>query len=218
LSDLYNEKDWVAHIAAGDQSAFSHLFNQYQDRLMYFVTRFPLTRQEAEDVVAESFLKAWQSRTTFSSESHIRNFLYLTAKNSAINLVQFKERQKDYLEKYGAMAEEGQDRFDYNRVETEMLHLMHRAMEQLPDECRKIFRLYLQDLSPKEIAAQLSISPATVRSQKRRAILLMQEWFKVHLLSIIALLCVSGAGWYFIKYVNFFFAVLHILIIVFVFI
>lgn len=215
MKELYNEKDLVAQLAAGNQSVFSYLFNQYQDRLIYFVTRFPLTRQEAEDVVAESFLKVWQSRSNFSSEAHIRNFLYLTAKNSAINLVQYKERQKDHLEKYGAM-EEGQDTLDYNRVETEMLHLLHRAMQHLPEECRKIFQLYLQDLSPREIAAQLSISPATVRSQKRRAILLLQEWMKTHLVSILGVWYISGAGWVFYNYTNFFFTALHILIILFV--
>lgn len=187
VNPLYSEQELIQQIAEGKEEGFSYLHRMYHMRLVYYVIQFSLTREEAEDVVGETFMKVWQSRSTFSSESHIRNFLYLTARHRALNLANYKERQVSYLEKYSSLESASEDAFSHERVETEMLNIIYQAMGSLPDECRKIFRLYLEDLSPKEIATQLSISPATVRSQKRRAISLLKKWLDVHLGGLLAL-------------------------------
>ncbi|MBS1563895.1 MAG: sigma-70 family RNA polymerase sigma factor, partial [Bacteroidetes bacterium] len=59
----------------------------------------------------------------------------------------------------------------------ELLYLLKQAVKTLPTECRRIFELsYNEEKSSVEIASLLDISPATVRSQKRRAIQLIKEW------------------------------------------
>lgn len=175
-SNLHNEKQLLERMAGGDGRALDQLHMLYRTRLIYYAMKFSMAMDEAEDIVAETFLKLWQVRTSFFSEEHMRNFLFLTTRNSALNLLNYKERQKTYLEKYGALQNALQENFSNERLETELLHLIYSGMEHLPLECRKIFQLYLNDYSPAEIADRLSISAATVRSQKRRAITLLKKW------------------------------------------
>lgn len=152
------------------------MHRQYRQRLLYYALKLSLTRPEAEDAVADSFLKLWQGRGDMHSETHIRNFLFLTVRNYALNLLDFNNRRKGYLEKYRSLREAEQESFSHEKVEAEMMHLLYKGMDKLPAECKKIFQLYLQDFSTAEIAEQLDLAPATVRSQKRRAIQLLQQW------------------------------------------
>lgn len=176
----HSEHNLAARLQAGDEEAFGTVHREYGQRLLYYAIRLSLSRSEAEDAVADAFLKLWQGRTGMQSELHVRNFLFVTVRNFALNLLDFQQRRKGYLEKYRSIEEARQESFSHERVEAEMLHVLYAGMEKLPPECKKIFELYLQDLSTAEIAARLNIAPATVRSQKRRAILLLRQMLGGH--------------------------------------
>lgn len=158
---------------AGNEQALGQLHALYRRRLMYFALKFSLTEDEAEEIAADCFFKLWQSRDKIASVAHLRNFLFLTVRNSALNLREYNERRQEYQARYNA---EQDTAFSHERVEAEMLHLIYSGINTLPAECQKILRLYLDDLSTEEIAGRLSISAATVRSQKRRAIQLLRKW------------------------------------------
>jgi RNA polymerase sigma factor (sigma-70 family) len=194
-----DDPGFLTRLIEGNEQVFVSLHQMYRVRLIYFVLKMSLSSDEAEDIVAETFLKLWQSRSQITSALHVRNFLYATARHGALNLLDYKQRQKGVLQKYGALQETTQVYFSNDRVETEMVHLLHSAVKELPSECRKVFQLYLEDLRPEEIAEQLSITPATVRSQKRRAILLLKKWLNSHWTQLVVLLATHSPFLYFLK-------------------
>jgi RNA polymerase sigma factor (sigma-70 family) len=58
---------------------------------------------------------------------------------------------------------------------TENLHLLHKAIEELPPRCKQIFQLlYIQGKKTEEVAKEMSISPDTVRAQKARGLNLLR--------------------------------------------
>jgi RNA polymerase sigma-70 factor (ECF subfamily) len=129
--------------------------------------------------VAESFLALWRSKDQIHSEIHIRNFLFITVRNKAINLLAAQKRQASLLEKWNATQDPTDQSLTTEMVETEMLDLLQQAIKTLPTECKRIFQLsYHAEHTPAEIARLLHMNPATVRSQKRRAIQLIQQWIR----------------------------------------
>lgn len=178
-SGLHNEKALFARIADGDGQAFAQIHELYKTRLLYYGRRFPLEWHEVEDLVAEAFLALWRSKHQIQSDTHIRNFLFITLRNKAINLVATRKRHESLLENFEVGQQTVDETLSAELVEGEMLYLLQQAIKTLPTECRRVFELsYHQELSPAEISRLLDMNPATVRSQKRRAIQLIQRWIQ----------------------------------------
>lgn len=199
---LGNGETLSARIASSDATAFAQIHELYKTRLLYYARRNPaLEWAEAEDLVADTFVALWNSRQQMKSDAHLRNFLFLTLRNKTINFITTKKRQEHLLEGFAA-EQQGEQTIDNHLsadlVETEMLQLLLQAVQTLPTECRRVFELvYDQQHNSAEIARMLDIDPATVRSQKRRAITLIKRWIEKNdpeknLFKIILLLCTLG--------------------------
>lgn len=170
-------EDLVRGLRAGEQHAFSVIHDRYKAKLFYYVRRLVAEWHDVEDIVADSFLALWRSRATIQSADHLRNFLFLAARNRALNLLKSKERQVVLAETVDSTATDDQlERLELELIRVEMLSRIRGALDQLPPEFRRVFELsYIDERTPAEIARILSINPATVRSQKRRALEMLRN-------------------------------------------
>lgn len=177
----FREEEQILYqrVIAGDEQAFNAVHTMYKARLLYYGKKFLDDWSEVEDIVADAFFALWKHRQQLQSDAHIRNFLFLTVRNGAINFVASKDRRDRIFQEINIEVVSAEEIYDLEMVEEEMMHILDVAIETLPKECRRIFELsWQQDKTPAEIARILDMNPATVRSQKRRAILLLQDWVK----------------------------------------
>lgn len=179
-------------VAKGDQAAFEEVHTMYKARLAYYLKKIMEDWQDVEDVVSDTFVALWKRKEHIESDQHLKNFLFVAARNKAFNLKASQSRQQKLL---GGLVEAtplDKTDLDPELVETEMIYMLYQAVETLPAECRRIFELsWEEQLGPGEIAKALNINPATVRSQKRRAIQLIKDWISKnapHLLTLISLI------------------------------
>jgi len=178
----------------GDPAAADILFLRYVKPLSFFVERLTGSAPDAQDIVADTFIKLLERRTQFKSLDNIRAFLYRVARNAAINfnLASSRHRAAHELIGYLARAAEGrEDWLDNEQIRGEVLGAIYAEIEELPGRCREIFKaIFLQGLSNEEIAARMGIEIQTVRSQKSRAIGLLRAQLlkKGQLLAVIYLL------------------------------
>jgi RNA polymerase sigma-70 factor, ECF subfamily len=70
---------------AGDIAAYGALFDRYQVRLARFLTRILHNSHSAEDIAQEAFWNVWERRHTYNPRRSFRVFLYVAAKNLALN-------------------------------------------------------------------------------------------------------------------------------------
>lgn len=70
---------------AGDVAAYGVLFDRYQVRLTRFLMRILAHPQTAEDIAQEAFWQVWERRHTYNPRRPFRVFLYVAAKNLALN-------------------------------------------------------------------------------------------------------------------------------------
>lgn len=146
----------------------------------------------AEDIVAEAFIKLFDRRTEFAGLENISALLYVSVRNASLTHNTTQNRHRAAHQQIAATAMETAanhpDALQLEIMEAELVHSIYREMENLPGKCRDIFKMiFLRGMSTEQIAAQLTISPQTVRTQKARAIQLL----KAGLLKKIPLLLIS---------------------------
>ena len=91
----------VAAVRAGDESAFAELFERHRRELHVHCYRMLGSFQESEDLVQETFLRAWRRRSTFEGRSTFRAWLYRIATNACLDVL---DRHPRRVHAYDATA------------------------------------------------------------------------------------------------------------------
>lgn len=176
--DRNTEKEWLDRVALGDQDAFREIFQQHYKALCYYAGTIVDDWQEAEDLIQEVFSRLWDKRPEFPNAAALRSWLYVSVRNACLNHLKLKERQQSRERDYAYLAGDtlpDLGAFDPRLAETEIIASLYREIDELPAQCRRIFRMsYLEGKKNEEIAGALSISYNTVRTQKLRALKLIR--------------------------------------------
>lgn len=173
-----NDEGLFIAFQAGETAARNAVFTRYVKPLSFYVSRLTGSREAAEDIVADSFVKMLERSAHFNDLENIKAFLFHTARNAAMNFNRDSRRhaaahaQLSYLTKDDTISETG---WEDELIRAEVVAEIYLEVENLPDKCREIFKLlFFQGLSTEQVAAQMGIVPQTVRSQKARAIQLLR--------------------------------------------
>lgn len=128
------------------------------------------SRSEAEDIVADTFIKFWKSRQQFTSIPETAAWLRRTAKNATLDLLKHrivKSRKESEVE----ANHYPQDEFTAADIYAELLQEIYHQIEQLPPRGKEIFKLrYLEGFSNEEIAEKLGINNQSVRDHLARSL------------------------------------------------
>lgn len=155
-------------------------FEEHGETLYRFVLRHIRNVDDAHDIVQEVFVRTWRYQEKGNAISHVRGFLFKTARNLVIDTSRKKTTDSlDALIDEGFRPhDEGAHRFDDVFDAKKALGLL----ETLPESDRDILTLrYLDDLSPKEIAEVLDIRENTVSVRIHRAAKKLQALLDSHL-------------------------------------
>lgn len=159
----------------GDPRALQVIFKLFYPSLCVFAERMLRDRPAAEDIAGETMVKLWNRHGDFENMQNIKAFLYITTRNACLNML--KQMQRETLSKkqlaYLSGDKEG---FILNEIiHMEVLAEIRREIENLPAQCRRIFKMsYYEGKKNQEIAELLNISVHTVKNQKARAIQLLK--------------------------------------------
>lgn len=174
-----DEKRLVRKLTEGDQMAFELLFYRYRGKVFNFVKSALPRETDAEGIVHEVFMRIWTGRERIDPEQPFGPYLFRTARNLVIDCLRCAADRLTYLSDDQFTADAGTDN-PGSAVEERLLdEWFGQALNQLPEQRRKIFVLNrLEGLSYKEIAVRLGITENTVDTQIRRALLFFREEIK----------------------------------------
>ena len=166
----------------GDAAAFGVLVRRYQDRLYNAVYRWVDNAEDAQDVVQEAFLNAYQSLDSFKGEALFSTWLYRIAFNTAVSLRR-KQRAVLSIEAYrnGEGKGEPEDPSPVSRPghaleQAEQERRIQEALNRLSPEHRAV--LVLKDMEGQKyetMAQVLQVPIGTIRSRLHRARLELRE-------------------------------------------
>ncbi|MTV52493.1 RNA polymerase sigma factor RpoE [Pseudoduganella buxea] len=178
-TDRESDQLLVERVQAGERQAFDLLVSKYQRRLMRLVSRIVHDSAEAEDVVQESFIKAFRALRFFRGDSAFYTWLYRIGINTAKNYLVTQRRRAPTstdTDAEGAEAyDEGEGLRDINTPESmlaskQIAETVNAAMEALPADLRTAIILReIEGLSYEEISDIMTCPIGTVRSRIFRA-------------------------------------------------
>jgi RNA polymerase sigma-70 factor (ECF subfamily) len=166
-------KELQARIASEDETAFTQLYLHFGKKLMLFAVSLVRSRETAEELVEDVFVKLWANRARISDIDNITVYLYVAVKNRSLNALSQKARELvaapfDFLDT--AVDEFAADPYDL-MITSEMMGRMQEVIETLPPRCKMIFKLVREDgLRYKEVAEILNISVNTIDVQMAIAV------------------------------------------------
>jgi RNA polymerase sigma-70 factor (family 1) len=170
------KEELLQQLAEGSEHAFTQLFNLYQPRI--FATAFEIlkSREHAQEIVQDIFLKIWTSRESFVKVENLDAWIFTMARNKTLNLL--KKLLNDRKIQFHYTVAHG--RFD-NNVERsiqdkEYTRIFDRAVELLPAQQKQVYHLAkVEGLPFADIAQKMNISPLTVGVHMKRALKFLRE-------------------------------------------
>ena len=177
----------LSAVQRGDQKAFDTLFRRYYPMLCAYGHRF-VELEDAEEIVEDSLLWIWENRETLVIESSLNSYLFKMVYRRALNkLAHIDATQRADTRFYEEMQEMLQDT-DYYQIE-ELPKRIEDAVAALPESYREAFVMHrFRDMSYKEIAETLGVSPKTIDYRIQQALKQLRVDLKDYLPLLLPLL------------------------------
>lgn len=181
------DKEFVARALEGDESAYAALVDKYQNALFHHVRKIVRDRKEIDDLVQESFIKAFSALESYSTDYAFSTWLYKIATNHAIDYLRKKKLKTQSIDKpiktrEGEMDMELPDttyRPDRHVVEDQRKTLIQEAIDQLPPKYYRVIVLRHQhERTYDEIARELDLPLGTVKAHIFRARELLNKYLR----------------------------------------
>jgi RNA polymerase sigma-70 factor, ECF subfamily len=186
----------LASLAAqGDQDAFARIMRRYNQRLYRLAVSVMGDASEAEDVLQESYVRAFYAFATYTGAGSLGAWLARIVRNEGIDRVRARESRRSHVAIEADLG--GQSGEDETNVtidpmmldskidpqalasNAELRKLLERAIQRLPEQFRTAFVLReVEGLSVEETAEYLGIPPATVKTRDHRARNLLRSYLK----------------------------------------
>ncbi len=166
----------VEKVRGGERKAFSELVKRHQRGLLRMSLRFVKDIDNAEDVVQESFIKAFQKLNSFEGRSSFKSWLYQITVNTARNKLRENKRDTTDLEDVqlgvNAVAES-------SLVQVAVAEMLQTEVDKLPfkQKTALVLRIY-EDLSFNEIADIMGCPYDTAKANYRHAVMKLKQVFE----------------------------------------
>ena len=171
----------MAKVRAGDSATFQQLFDKHAEALRRYAQRFVRSREAAEDLVQDVFLRLWRIRDRVEVGASIQSYLYITTRARALNHLKRERNEERGRQRYApplmadaepALPPEGESRVEAD----EITRAIERALDAMPPRQREVAALRLRhQLTTAEISKKLGISPRTVEVHIARATKTLRE-------------------------------------------
>lgn len=181
----FDEAALVAKAKAGDAQAFTDLVKQYERKIYRLAKHITQNDEDAEDVLQESFLKAYEHLDNFQGNSKFYTWIVRIAVNES--LMKLRKRKGDRTVPLDEPVDTGEemvtreiavweDNPEQRYSREEIQEILDKAVEGLKPDFRTVFILRdIEELSTEETAETLGISVPAVKSRLLRARLALRE-------------------------------------------
>jgi len=161
------DQDLLSRIADSDQGAFNVLFERYRNRIFGYLFTIIKSKEVAEEITLDVFLKIWEGRTEAREINHLEAFLFRVSRNKAVDF--FRQLQKS-REEQTALWNRMQDQLttgaaDHALLFADVATAVRQAVDKLSPQRKMVFQLSRDHgLTYEQIAERMQISSNTVRN------------------------------------------------------
>ncbi|MBN2213823.1 MAG: sigma-70 family RNA polymerase sigma factor [Bacteroidales bacterium] len=179
----YTDEDILKLFRTEDRKdyAFNILVRKYQERLYWHVRRILIGHDDTDDILQNTFIKAWSGLDKFREASAIYTWLYRIATNEALAFL--KKKKRKYLlpvtdvEKQLSSKIETDEYFDGDELQLKL----QKAVLSLPGKQRVVFNMkYFDEMKYEEIAAIMNTSVGALKASFHHAVKKIEKYLTEH--------------------------------------
>jgi len=172
-----SDQEIIDSVRKGNESDYSIIINRYKNKAFSMLTRMLKNEFDAEEVLQDCFLKAYNSLSSFKGEAKFSTWFYRIVYNSALTKLSSQKR------KIEAEMTSVEDHFnlvsEYNSVDIEkkdINELVHKIINKLPEKYSAIITMfYLNEMSIEEISEVMQITASNVKVMLHRSRNLLRD-------------------------------------------
>ena len=181
MTPSYNEKEVLALLQqeSTQKDAFSRIVAQYSEQLYWQIRRMVLSHEDANDLLQNTFIKAWTNIDYFRAESKLSTWLYRIALNECLTFLN-KQRASSFVSIDEPEADvitklEGDSYFSGDEAQL----LLQKALVALPEKQRMVFNLkYYQEMKYEEMSDVLGTSVGALKASYHHAVKKIEGFLK----------------------------------------
>ena len=173
MSTGLGDNEIISRVLRGEQNAYAELVNRYQAYVFTLTLRMIKSREDAEEVAQDVFIKAYRSLADFRGESKFSTWLYTITNTTCITFLRKKKLDVHSLdnEKVFEIADSKDSGFRANLVEQKSrVNMVNEAIAMLsPDDAEIITLFYKAEQNLEEISRILRLETNTAKVRLHRA-------------------------------------------------
>lgn len=179
----YNEKETILMLQdpSTQRKAFERIVKAYSEQLYWQIRRMVVSHDDANDLLQNTFIKAWTNLDYFRGDAKLSTWLYRIAFNECLNFLnkQRAENQLSIDDADAALANKLESDPYFNGDETQ--RLFQKAILQLPEKQRIIFNLkYFQEMKYEDMSEILGTSVGALKASYHHAVKKIEKFFHQH--------------------------------------
>ena len=179
MTALIDERELYAQLKdpKKQRAAFGVLVRQYSEQLYWQIRRIVVTHEDANDVLQNTFMKAWNRLDSFQGDAKIVTWLSRIAINESLDLLRRNNHPTVSTEDDASLSNTlmADPYFDGTEVEA----MLQEAIATLPDVQRTVFVLrYFEELKYSEISERMNTSEGALKASYHIAVKKIAEFFK----------------------------------------
>jgi RNA polymerase sigma-70 factor, ECF subfamily len=179
-----SDTEIISRVLKGDHNAYAVLVERYKSYVFTLVLRFIKSREDAEEVSQDIFIKAYRSLADFRGTAKFSTWLYTVVNTTCITFLRKKKIEVHSLdnEKVFEVADSKDSGFSANQVEQKSrVNMVNQAIALLnPDDAEIITLFYQAEQTLEEIGRILGLEPNTAKVRLHRARTRLKEKMEQH--------------------------------------
>jgi RNA polymerase sigma-70 factor (family 1) len=159
-----------------DEKAFEILFDLYRNKMYGYAMRICQSSIQAEEIVQNIFLQIWINRYGIGHIENFAGYIRIMARNEALQYLRHLSMEQRH---HSTMAKDWKEEHcdtEFSLEYNETRQLLESTLDTLPPQQKLIYNMcHLQGIKQQEVAVHLHISPLTVKSHLRQAVVKVRK-------------------------------------------
>ncbi|MBR3884246.1 MAG: RNA polymerase sigma factor [Bacteroidaceae bacterium] len=178
---IYNEKDIIAQLHDKDSNvremAFSNIVKRFSEPLYWHIRRMVLTHDDADDILQNTFVKAWSNIENFRGDSQLSTWLYRIAINETLTFIGKQHNTISINTPEGSVAELLESDAFFNGDHAEAM--FQEAVNSLPSKQRLVFVMkYFDEMKYEDISSILGTTVGALKASYHIAVKKIESYLE----------------------------------------
>ncbi|CAM1340609.1 RNA polymerase sigma factor [Tenacibaculum amylolyticum] len=169
---IINDQTYIDKILKGDRNAFAFLVERYKDMVYSLAYKMLKSREEAEEVSQDTFIKAFKSLQSFKGDSKFSTWLYKIGYRNCLDALKKRKLKynTDTIDEVTIHKIKSTDNILEGIERKERARVMGECLDKLPEDERSLlWMFYFEELSLKEIITVTDLSESNLKVKLHRA-------------------------------------------------